>query len=99
MDITFTYNGKEYTGEISRVQGAGDTAVYHLMIDNYYKGRLRLSAFDNSWVFDGEFTNLAEGLSIWLETIGWIKCEIDVNCRELFCFLIHNNEDAFKINI
>jgi len=40
MNITFTFNGKEYTGDLSKVQGAGDCSVYHLMIDNYYKGRL-----------------------------------------------------------
>jgi len=27
MNITFTFNGKEYTGDLSKVQGAGDTSV------------------------------------------------------------------------
>lgn len=31
------------------VQGAGDNRVWHLMIDNYYFGRLR---YTDKWVFD-----------------------------------------------
>jgi hypothetical protein len=62
IQITFTHAGKKYSSELSQVQGAGETSVYHLMIDDYYKGRLRLSVFDktdgclmgslNSWLRD-----------------------------------------------
>jgi hypothetical protein len=34
MNLIFTYRGKEYKGDLSIVQGAGDTGVYHLTIDN-----------------------------------------------------------------
>jgi hypothetical protein len=75
VNITFTFNSKEYAGDLSRVQGAGDTAVYYLMIDRYYRGRLRLSGFDNRRVFDGEFADLAKGFEVCLNLIDWIKSE------------------------
>jgi hypothetical protein len=88
VPITFTHIGKEYTGELSKVQGAGSTAVYHLMIDHYYKGRLRLSAFDNRWVFDGEFGQLAEGFGELLHLAHWIKHELEKDEEYLFYSLI-----------
>jgi hypothetical protein len=87
MSITFTYKGEQYTGELSQVQGAAGTGVYHLMIDNYYRGCLRLSAFDNCWVFDGEFADLAEGLGMWTHVLDWIKSELEENKEELFYYL------------
>lgn len=63
IPIQFCHGGKEYYGLFSRVQGAGATSVYHLTINQYYKGRLRLSAFNNRWVFDGEFAHKAEWFS------------------------------------
>lgn len=63
VPVTFTHNGKQYSGTLTQVQGAGQTGVWHLMIGNYYKGRLRVSAFDNKWVFDGEFAELADEFS------------------------------------
>ena len=41
--------GKQYSGEFMHVMGAGDTQVWHLMIDNYYKARLR---YTDKWIFD-----------------------------------------------
>jgi hypothetical protein len=87
MQIMFTYNCKEFTGELSQVQGAGNTSVYHLMIDQYYKGRLRLSAYDNRWVFDGEFSELADGFGLLLQLIHWIKQEVKRDEKGLFVFL------------
>jgi len=87
MEITFTHNSKQYTGDLSRVQGAGETGVYHLMINNYYRGRLRLSAFDNRWVFDGEFAPLAEAFGAFLHLLDWITCEMEENEEELVCCL------------
>jgi hypothetical protein len=92
MIVTFSHNGKWYTGELSQVQGAGSSAVYHLMIDKYYKGCLRVSAFDNRWVFDGEFADLAEGFGMWLHILDWIKSELEENEEELFYYLV--NEDC-----
>jgi hypothetical protein len=69
MPIRFTHNGKEYIGELQKVQGAGETAVYHLIIDKYYKGRLRFSSSENKWVFDGEFAEVAERLGKYVESL------------------------------
>ena len=50
IPITFTHEGKEYSGTLDKVQGAGASQVFHLMIDKYYKGRLR--RYNDKWVFD-----------------------------------------------
>jgi hypothetical protein len=60
MNVIFTHKGKEFIGDLSQVQGAGSSAMYHLMINKYYRGCLRISMFDNRWLFDGEFAELAE---------------------------------------
>jgi hypothetical protein len=67
MRISFVYNGRQVIAELDQVQGAGATGVYHLMIDNYYRGRLRFSTFENRWVFDGEFAELAERFGRYVE--------------------------------
>ena len=96
VTITFTFNGREYKGELSQVQGAGDTGVYHLMIDHYYKGRLRLSAYDNRWVFDGEFGELAEGFGLFLRLIHWVKCEMNEDEVGLLDYIDYNSESLFE---
>jgi hypothetical protein len=68
MHIRFTHNGKEYIGDLQRVSGAGQSGVYHLAIDKYYKGRLRFSTFTNKWEFDGEFSDLAERFGKYVES-------------------------------
>jgi hypothetical protein len=88
MIITFTYKGKQYSGELSQVQGAGSSAVCHLMINNYYHGCLRISLFNNRWVFDGEFAELAEGFGELLHLVNWIKSELEENEEGLFYNLI-----------
>jgi len=40
IPITFMHKGKQYTGYLSKVSGAGTHATYHLMIDNFYRGQL-----------------------------------------------------------
>ena len=65
--------------------------MYHLVIDNYYKGRFRLSAFDNSWVFDGEFGDIAEGFGMWLCLLSWIKLELRENPPELIYSMIDDH--------
>jgi hypothetical protein len=47
MDVSFTWNGKEYNGELRRVSGAGN--MYHLMVKNYYQGQLVRT--DKGWQF------------------------------------------------
>lgn len=50
IPITFEHKGNRYTGYFQSVAGAGSSQIFHLMIDNYYYGRLRTS--DRGWVFD-----------------------------------------------
>ena len=66
IPIQFIHNRNILFGEFQPVQGAGTSAVFHLMIDGFYRGRLRLSAFDNEWVFDGEYAHLAAIFSLHL---------------------------------
>jgi hypothetical protein len=47
MQVTFSWNGKEHTGTLKPVSGAGN--VYHLMIRNYYQGQLVRTS--NGWQF------------------------------------------------
>ena len=59
ISVSFDYKGKHYDGELSEVPGAG-AQVWHLMIDNYYKGMLM---YTTQWVFHnqkGEMKELAE---------------------------------------
>lgn len=60
--IAFDHQGKYYKGQFAPVMGAGGSSVFHLMIDNYYCGRLR---YTDRWVFDptpktGSFVELTE---------------------------------------
>jgi hypothetical protein len=93
VNITFTFKGKEYAGELSQVQGAGSSVLYHLMIKNYYHGCLRISLFNNRWVFDGEFADLAEGFGSFLELLPWIKSELFEAEESFFYYLLDNKEE------
>lgn len=75
LPIIFTYEGKEYSGQFSKVTGAADTSVYHLMIAGYYKGCLWVSGLTNQWVLDGEFADIAEGFGLFLAMADCIKDE------------------------
>jgi hypothetical protein len=50
ISITFEHKGKSHSGKVVPVMGAGELTIYHLMVDNYYWGRLRMS--NGKWVFD-----------------------------------------------
>lgn len=51
IPISFEHNGKKYKGHFTKVSGAGDTGVFHLMDDqNFYNGRLRM--VHGKWIFD-----------------------------------------------
>lgn len=52
IPVTFNHKAKDYSGHFTQIQGAGNSAVYHLMVDSYYKGRLRYSEFTKGWMFD-----------------------------------------------
>lgn len=59
IPATFTYQGKTYKGFLHPVHGAGIN-VWHLMIDNFYYGRLR---YHEGWVFDSvKMEGIAETL-------------------------------------
>jgi hypothetical protein len=90
--ITFTFDGKEYAGELSQVQSAGSSATYHLMIKNYYHGCLRISLFNYLWVFDGKLAELVEGFGELLHLVNWIKCELGEGEEALFYNLIANRD-------
>ena len=94
MNVIFTYKGKQYEGEFLRVQGGGDTGIYHLMIDKYYRGCLRLSAFNNQWVFDGEFADLADGYGTFLQMLSWIKTEFQNDPKSLLYHLADTSENC-----
>lgn len=49
IPVIFPHNGKEMKGYLHAVAGAGG-GVWHLMVDNYYWGRLR--QVGDSWAFD-----------------------------------------------
>jgi hypothetical protein len=58
IPITFEHKGKQYSGSLDPVSGAGGN-TWHLMINQRYYGRLRVN--DRGWFFDGDkFKNLAE---------------------------------------
>lgn len=42
VPITFEHEDKLYSGHFNSVSGAG-SGIWHLMIDNYYKGELHYS--------------------------------------------------------
>jgi hypothetical protein len=49
IPVTFDFEGKTYRGTLTEVLGSGATAMWHLMVDKYYWGRLR---YTDSWVLD-----------------------------------------------
>jgi hypothetical protein len=49
IQVSFDFKGKHYDGHLSAVHGGG-VHHYHLMIENYYYGRLRF--LEGEWVFD-----------------------------------------------
>lgn len=47
MQVEFNWDGKQYTGELKPVSGAGN--VFHLMIRDFYQGQLVRTS--NGWSF------------------------------------------------
>lgn len=71
VPITFEHEGKIYTGVFNSVSGAG-SGMWHLMIDNYYKGALHYSAHCGQWRFtsnSGKFDVLSNYFEAYM--IGW----------------------------
>lgn len=64
-EITFSYKGRQISGLLSPVFGSGEESgsIYHLMVDNFYWGRLR--KISGKWLFDptpktGDLVELAD---------------------------------------
>lgn len=58
--IKFTHRGKEYSGYLTPVMGAGSSSTFHLMVGGYYWGQL---FYTDRWVFygsDPELTKLQD---------------------------------------
>ena len=71
--VTFQWNGKQITGRLTSVSGAG--SLYHLMVDNYYWGQLNFSPHFG-WTFTSNTRDLnhmseyfGEVVAIALESI------------------------------
>lgn len=74
IPITFDYKGKHCEGTLSEVHGAGATGVFHLMINNFYRGQLINT--QKGWAFysnSGEMADLSnffgEQVRLWFEKI------------------------------
>ena len=50
IPILFDHEGQAFKGSFDEVQGSGTSKTWHLMINNFYLGKLRL--IDSGWVFD-----------------------------------------------
>jgi len=59
MKVSFTWNKKEYNGELRAVSGAG--TMYHLMVKNYYQGQLVKT--DKGWQFSTQKHGYIQSLS------------------------------------
>lgn len=57
IPIAFDFKGKTYRATFEAVHGSGGN-TWHIMINKYYRGRLRLN--DNGWFVDGEFKEMAD---------------------------------------
>jgi len=58
-----------------------------------------MSAFNNQWVFDGEFADLAKGLGFLLELLSWVKLELQQDEETLFYYLTNDEEAVGKASI
>lgn len=56
MTVTFTHQGKTYSGELKEIKGAAEL-TWHLIVDNLYFGRLR--KYKGKWVFDSSKIDLS----------------------------------------
>jgi hypothetical protein len=72
IPINFEHEGKQYSGSLDPVSGAGGN-TWHLTIDRHYFGRLRLN--DRGWFFDGDrFKDLTEFFGECVKAAGNVEC-------------------------
>lgn len=50
IPVSFPFGGKQITGTLSNITGGGAGDHFHLMVANFYWGRLRTA--QGQWVFD-----------------------------------------------
>lgn len=70
MNVTFTHNQKQYSGELRKVSGAGN--LYHLMVKGIYQGQLVKT--DTGWNFSsqqGYNPDLAKLFGERVERVTW----------------------------
>lgn len=71
IPIAFDYEGKRIEGIFKPVHGAG-ARVWHLMINNYYRGQLTYNESTDTWSYHGNaFGNMAspfgEYVTAWIQ--------------------------------
>lgn len=69
--ISFIFRENEYKGELQKVAGANSSSTWHLMIDNFFCGRLCKA---DKWVFDStpktkKFEHMAEHFGRYITAI------------------------------
>ncbi len=71
IPVSFQLNGEQYAGTLEEVAGAGG-GVWHLMVDNFYWGRLR--RVDDQWYFDESNRQVGELKDHFVATvIAWYE--------------------------
>ncbi len=87
IPISFDHEGKSYRGVFQPVHGAG-TFVWHLLINNYYRGQLSYNEDQDKWVY---FGNMFEGMGDYFGAYvrGWIgrKCIENESLNRCFRFV------------
>ena len=82
ISVLLTLLDRQFSGLLVKVSGAGDSSMFHLMIDNYYYGRLRYSQFEQRWVFDSNKKSdmvqpLGEYMKVWANGHGRFSLTAD----------------------
>ena len=70
VGIRFRFRGIAYEGTLEPVMGSGSTSNYHLMVNNYYWGRLRMA--NDKWVFDP--TPKSQGMEVLAD---WMRKKVE----------------------
>lgn len=67
IPVTFTFEGKEYKGSLSKVSGGGSSGSFHLTVNGRHWGQLFYGA--DRWYF---FSNSMPGMSALAEEFGYV---------------------------
>jgi hypothetical protein len=66
IPISFELQGKQYVGTLDEISGAGG-GVWHLMVERYYWGRLRL--VNDEWYLDESSSEIQLRLDYFVAVI------------------------------